>query len=88
MTSRKSAITSGERLTPEAKAREAFILALRMTDGVYRDQYKNKYGAFYEQMLLDILESFPKHLYEITDRNIKLTTKGMRVANRIWLELI
>ena len=42
MTSRKSAITSGERLTLEAKAREAFILALRMTDGVYRDQYKNK----------------------------------------------
>lgn len=88
LTAGKCVLTSGERLKPKAKSREAFVLALRMADGVNRNDYREKYGVLNEQKQIDVLKSFPKDLYKITDKNIKLTAKGMRVANIIWSELI
>jgi len=35
-----------------------------------------------------VLRGFPQDLYEITDTNIRLTAKGMRIANLIWQELV
>ncbi|MGI6443163.1 MAG: radical SAM family heme chaperone HemW [Synergistaceae bacterium] len=85
---KKSVIVSGERLSLDAKSKEAFILALRMSEGINRNDYKNKYGELNEQNLIKTLRTFPNDLYEITKGNIALTAKGMRVANIIWTDLI
>lgn len=84
----KSVIVSGERLDLEAKSKEAFILALRMNEGVDRNNFKKRFGALYEENIIKTLKTFPNDLYQITENNITLTVKGMRVANIIWTELI
>lgn len=84
----KCAIASGERLTARASAKEAAVLALRMTGGIDRNNYVEKYGAEAERKILEALKNFPNDLYFATDKNIALTKKGMRVANRIWEELV
>lgn len=88
LNSGKSTICSGEKLSFEAKARETFILSLRMNKGLQRKEYIEKFGSEIEDKLIQMLFQLPKDLYEITESNIKLTPKGMRVANMIWAELI
>lgn len=84
----RGAIASGEKLFGSEKAAEAAILALRMSVGINRREFLQKYGVSEEKRILDKFSQFPENLYLITDNNISLTFKGMRVANRIWSELI
>ncbi|NLD05424.1 MAG: radical SAM family heme chaperone HemW [Synergistaceae bacterium] len=81
-------IVSGERLCKEKRASEAAILALRMTKGIDREEFSGKYGIMEEQKIIEKLRWFPEDLYIISEKNISLTLKGMRVANRIWSELV
>ncbi|MDD4160033.1 MAG: radical SAM family heme chaperone HemW [Synergistaceae bacterium] len=83
-----SAIASGERLSGEKKASEAAVLALRMSKGIDRKEFSLKYGIFQERKIIEKLSRFPEDLYNISEKNISLTLKGMRVANRIWSELV
>lgn len=83
-----NAVAFSEKLEPAAKAREVAILQLRMANGIDREKYQNRFGAESEQYVLNVLKKFPENLYEITDKKIALTQKGMRVANRIWVELV
>lgn len=84
----KSAISSGERLTPSASAKEAAVLALRMTKGIDIADYIEKYGAISKDNVCLGLKNFPEDLYLITKDRISLTRKGMRIANMIWSELV
>jgi len=84
----RGVIASGERLSVSKKAAEVAVLALRMSKGIDREEYVRKYGVSEESRILDIFSRFPEDLYLITDNNISLTPKGMRVANRIWSELV
>jgi len=82
------AIAFTEKLDLFAKAREASVLRLRMSEGISRDCYRKEFGEDCEQYVIDTLSKFPEELYEITDKKIVLTQAGMRVANRIWIELV
>jgi len=84
----KSAIASGERLTGSRRASEAAVLALRMKQGIEREAFARKYGPDEESRVIKILEAFPGDLYSVGTDRICLTPKGMRVANRIWSELV
>jgi len=86
--SMKSPVVFSEKLDTAARAREASVLRLRMADGIERKKYRSEFGEEHEQYVLNILAKFPKDLYEITEQRIALTQKGMRVANRIWVELV
>ncbi len=81
-------LASGERLSRSRDASQAMVLALRMKSGTDRKSFVQKYGLDEELRLLKILKSFPEDLYNITQEEVSLTAKGMRVANRIWSELI
>lgn len=84
----RCAAVSGERLTDAALAREASVLALRMAEGIDIAEYESRYGAEARESVCRVLRGFPQDLYEITDKNIRLTAKGMRIANLIWQELV
>ena len=88
VTSGKSAVFSGERLDCGAAAREAAVLALRMAEGIDITDYKRRYGISAVNSVLEKLKEFPGELYTIGENNIRLTPKGMRVANIIWSELV
>lgn len=81
-------IVSGERLSGEKRASEAAILSLRMTKGIDRREFSCNYGISEELKVIEKLSRFPEDLYLISDKKISLTSKGMRVANRIWSELV
>ena len=83
-----SSIASGERLFGERKASEAAVLALRMSKGIDREEFSNKYGILEEKKIIEKLSRFTEDLYDISEKRISLSSKGMRVANRIWSELV
>ncbi|MDO4952810.1 MAG: radical SAM family heme chaperone HemW [Synergistaceae bacterium] len=83
-----TAVVFREELEPCASAREASVLQLRMTEGINREKYRAKYGEGAEKYVLSVLENFPRDLYSVTPGRIALTQAGMRVANRIWTELV
>jgi oxygen-independent coproporphyrinogen-3 oxidase len=84
----KGAILSGERLNVEQRSREAAVLALRTSAGIDREKYKAAFGKYAELSILNALSKFSEELVSVTDENIVLTKKGMRIANRIWSEII
>jgi len=84
----RDAIAFAEKLDMFAKAREASVLRLRMSEGIDRKSYCNEFGKKCERYVIETLKKFPKELYEITEKKIALTQAGMCVANRIWVELV
>lgn len=83
-----SPIAEGERLSDRARSRESAILALRTFRGINRREYEQEFGLQALAEIENTLKGLPVGLYDITRERIVLTKKGMRVANRIWVELI
>lgn len=81
-------VAGGERLAEKKRGREAAVLALRTAGGINAGQYENEYGSAALTEIIKILRELPAGLIEIANERIALTRKGMRVANRIWAELI
>lgn len=88
LTSGKSAISTGERLSASDSAKEASVLALRTCEGIDAKNYASKYGEEALYKVLSVLNKFPKELWSYDGEKIALSKKGMRVANIIWEELI
>ena len=71
------------------RAREALIMALRMSEGVEFGPFRKRYG-------LDPLEMIKPHIAELTDlglirfssRRLRLTTKGMLLSNEVFLRIL
>jgi oxygen-independent coproporphyrinogen-3 oxidase len=71
------------------KAREALILALRMTEGVHRPSFTLKYG-------FDPLEFLKSHLSELLEpglirfsaNRMRLTKRGMLLSNEVFLRIL
>lgn len=82
-------ITIHEEQTKEDKQKEYMILGLRKINGVNITKFKNKFGEnpifLYRQELNKLVQ---EELIEIYDNNIKLTDKGLDLANIVWEEFI
>lgn len=79
---------SEERLAPDARAREAAVLGLRMCSGLNIADYIRDYGEKQLEELTAKMANFPKELWKNDGERLRLTKKGMRVANLIWEELV
>lgn len=88
VSSGKSAVAAGERLTEEKRMREAAVLALRTICGIAVPEFEAEFGSGASAQITEVLAAMPGDLYVLTDERIRLTQKGIRVANRIWSELI
>lgn len=71
------------------RAKEALILALRMTKGVHRPTFALRYGC-------DPLELLKPHLAELTELGlirysagrVRLTTRGMLLSNEVFVRIL
>jgi oxygen-independent coproporphyrinogen-3 oxidase len=71
------------------RAREALIMALRMTEGVKRDAFRLRYGS-------DPMELLKPHLAELTELGliryssdrVRLTTRGMLLSNEVFVRIL
>ncbi len=82
-------ITIHEIQTEEGKQKEYMLLGLRKIEGVNIDTYKNKFGEnpiFKYSKELDKLSR--EELIEINGDYIKLTDKGLDLANIVWEEFV
>ncbi|MDO4988796.1 MAG: radical SAM family heme chaperone HemW [Synergistes sp.] len=77
-----------EHISGDKLYREAAILALRTNRGIKRETFTQKYGNTAYSDIASIMEKFPHDLYEYDDIGIRLTKKGMRLANVIWEEIV
>jgi len=86
--SRGTAFIREERLSPQASARQAAVLALRTASGVDWQRFGQKHGEETAAAIRGALAQFPPDLVNQDPRRAFLTPKGLRVANRIWEELL
>lgn len=78
-----------EKQNMEAKQKEYMLLGLRKIQGVSMQEFKNKYIAnpvfLYHKELEKLVE---EELLEIDADQIKLTNKGIDLANLVWEEFV
>ena len=71
----------------EDKQKEFMMLGLRMIDGISIQKFKNKFGQNPVYLFKNELDKLVKAKLIIIDGdNIKLTNKGLDLANQVWME--
>ena len=73
----------------EDEEKEYMLLGLRKIDGVSINKFKNKFGQnpiyLFRKELNKLVN---KNLLEVDDDNIRLTNKGLDLANLVWEEFV
>jgi oxygen-independent coproporphyrinogen-3 oxidase len=77
-----------ERLDPGPAAKQAAILALRTKRGIDWREFEGRHGKIFAGEVKKELEKFPANLVVTDERSSALTPAGLRVANKIWGEII
>jgi len=77
-----------EKLDSESSGIEAAILALRTSWGIDKKIFAEKYGGILLNRIIHELNKIPEVYLNISENNISLTSRGMRVANEIWSRLL
>lgn len=78
-----------EKQTIQDQMNEYMILGLRKINGVSIDEFKNKFKKNPIELYNEALEKLHQNsLTEIKDNYIKLTDKGIDLANLVWEEFI
>ena len=78
-----------EKQTKDSKMKEFMLLGLRKINGIQVQEFKNRFGEnpiYLYRKELDKLVS--ENLLEIDGDNIKLTEKGLDLANLVWEEFV
>jgi oxygen-independent coproporphyrinogen-3 oxidase len=87
--SKKNLICFSEKLPQEKRASEILIMALRMTSGISEKEFFNRSGCNLTELFgtqLNILTQ--AGLINFDDERIKLTRKGLSVADSVMLEFV
>ena len=84
----KSPVDTSEILSPGEKAREAAILLLRTRQGILYPEFRSRYGSELLGEILTVLDSFRPDFFVRRDDSVALSPRGMRIANRIWEEIL
>ena len=78
-----------EHLTGHAEKAETLMLALRKREGIALEGYQNRFGEEIEVALGEILNKWINlHLLEQTDTHLRLTDRGLFLANEVFVELM
>ncbi len=77
-----------EMLPFEKRASESAVLLLRTTWGIPLRAFRRRFGRILAEEVLQKLIPFMPNLVEYQKGHLRLTPKGMRVANSIWSELL
>ena len=82
-------ISDTEYLSGHAEKAETLMLALRKREGISLENYRKRFGEEIEVAFGEILNKWiGLHLIEETDTHLKLTDRGLFLANEVFLELM
>ena len=82
-------IADTERLTGHAEKAETLMLALRKREGISLDVYRNRFGENIEVAFGNTLKKWlDLKLLECTATHLRLTSRGLFLANEVFVELI
>ena len=86
---RTKPIADRERLTGDTEKAETLMLALRKREGISLDVYQNRFGEQIEVAFGSILKKWMDlGLLERTATHLRLTARGLFLANEVFVELM
>ena len=89
LTERNKPIADTERLTGDAEKAETLMLALRKREGISLDAYQDRFGEDIKVAFGDSLKKWiDLQLLERTGTYLRLTRRGLFLANEVFVELI
>ena len=89
LSKRNKPIADTERLTGNAEKAETLMLALRKREGISLEAYQNRFGEEIEVAFGKTLSKWVDlHLLEQTDTHLRLTDRGLLLANEVFVELM
>jgi oxygen-independent coproporphyrinogen-3 oxidase len=89
LSERNKPITDTECLTGDAEKSETLMLALRKREGISLDVYQNRFGEDIAVAFRDILKKWlDLKLLERTATHLRLTPRGLFLANEVFVELM
>ena len=89
LSERNKPIADTERLTGDAEKSETLMLALRKQEGISLDAYQDRFGEEIEVAFGDILKKWlDLQLLERTPTHLRLTPRGLFLANEVFIELM
>jgi len=78
-----------EQLPPDGRARETAMLELRLTSGIDRKRFAERFGADPAYLFADAIERHAQAgLLEVDERAVRLTRAGLLVANRVMADFL
>ena len=89
LSERNKPITDTERLTGQAEKAETLMLALRKQEGIALADYQNRFGEDIKVAFGDNLKKWiDLQLLERTGTHLRLTPRGLFLANEVFVELM
>ncbi len=89
LSQRHKPIADTERMTGHAEKAETLMLALRKREGISLDVYRNRFGEDIETAFGSILKKWiDLQLIEQTVTHLRLTSRGLFLANEVFVELM
>ncbi|HVU88869.1 MAG TPA: radical SAM family heme chaperone HemW [Pirellulales bacterium] len=85
----ESPVAESETLSPEDRAREGLVLALRRREGIARDEFAARFGYSIGALGGASLTDFTAHgLIEDDGRTLRLSRAGLLVSDALWSKLL
>jgi oxygen-independent coproporphyrinogen-3 oxidase len=85
----ESPVAESETLSPEDRAREGLVLALRRREGIAREQFAARFGYPIDALGGTALVDFKAHgLIEDDGRTLRLSREGLLVSDALWSKLL
>jgi oxygen-independent coproporphyrinogen-3 oxidase len=85
----QSVVIETEQLSREGSFRESVIIGLRMLQGISRETLYNRYGLDIEKYYGPTIEKLIAYGFvELTATHLRITAKGLPLANQILAELV
>lgn len=89
LSDRNKPIADSERLTGHAEKAETLMLALRKREGISLEAYRDRFGEEIEVVFGSVLKKWMDlGLLERTATHLRLTLRGLFLANEVFVELM
>lgn len=83
------AIEEKEFISREEREKEFIILGLRKIEGLSLEEFRKRFGVEFEIKYNFQIEKLKKYgLIEVNNRRLKLTERGIDLANLVWREFV
>lgn len=82
-------VATREKIAPELEQAETIILGLRLTEGIDREAFRRRFGQDLCTLFADRIEGLVQQgLLDVTPCRVRLSPKGLLVANRVFMEFL